>query len=729
MNMKSEELSKPSGLLGERSAIKAGPKENHAYAGVPQSDSLETLSGLGEMSLEEMANAALAGYLSGIFSAAKSHRETNGIDDMLTQSLRSFKAQYDHNQLREIISRGFQPVFFPLAAHKANTAIAWIDEFFTNGEHLVSIKPTPKPETQDDISKLTLSKTLNDMADEIDKTGAMPPPELIQSYAEKMRPMVERSVKFDLEEKAERMERQIKDDMIQGRWSEKIHDLITYICVYGCGGFRSPIIKRIKDRVYKNGKITVEDRIVREFEAVSPFDLFPSPGMVDTQHGNLCVRVRYYPIDLIGYRGMPCWLDDAIDSVVSIYGESGLSLEISSDSAKDHLTNQNDNLGSKKNVIEGFEFWGQVSGSKLANIGIEKTPEGKKIEDSDIAWYEVNAIVFGGKVVYCRVMEEAEDRPIDVVKFYDTPEEFFGRGPLNLIESNQRICNAAGRALVTNMGYASGPQGVIDLSAIDPSDDKIIRPFKMWAARTSATNPNATPVRFFSIDSHSQELSKVFEFFQRLADEISGIPAFANGTDAAVGAARTATGLNMLFGAANRGIKKVVGNIDEGVKKSIRRLYWWHMKNNPDDSIKGDLHIEVNGLKYFASKTQESAERLNLYRALSQDPAMAQLISPERRARIANKIGIGFGFDTGDLAPTDDELEIMREEAERQQQIQMMQAQQMQMQQAQARAMANGQGGGAEMQGQPPQGGQQAVDGSMLSATGRPPQPQMQGAM
>lgn len=666
-------------LSPDAASVKEGGPDNRAYAGIPQADDPKVLAGLGKQKLPEEVLSTMAAYMCGIFEEAKSDRESNGIDEELLDCLRQFNGKYTAQELADLEANGFPAVYFPLSEHKVHTSEAWIDEFFSNGEMLVNLKPTPLPELEDDIVKLTQAIALNDCARIAEEKGMPVPPELAEEYAKSVRPMVEAQMQQECQTRAYNMEKVIHDDMLQGGWCDAITELIGYTCIYGTAAFRCPVIKIEKDLAWERGKIVSKRIVKRTFEAISPFDLFPSAGMKDTHDGNLCIRVRYRPEQLSRMIGTACWCDSAVKEVLEKFGSTGFRQDVSSDTERIYLSKQK-SFEDKPGAIEGFEFFGSVSGKMLRSIGVTKDAEGADVKDTDYDWYGVDALCLAHKVVYCRVIHDFEDCPVDVVKFYDTPGSFWGRGPMQLIAALQKICNSAGRAIVMNFGYAALPQSIIDLNCIDPRDDMTMRPGKAWMTRQNAATPNSRPVSFFTVESNAKEITECFEFFQRLADEVTGIPAYANGTDAAVGAARTATGLNMLFGAANRGIKKVIGNFDALVKKSIRRLYNWHMVYNPDIELKGDAKIEVTGLKYFSTKTQRVNEIINLLGRIGQDPRLSSFQGDEQLSKMLREIAIGMDLPPDSLAPTIEDLKRKRQEDA--QKAQAAQAQQLQAAQA-----------------------------------------------
>lgn len=658
-NLKSDDSNS---LSPDAASVKIGGEDNGAYAGVPQSDRPEALDVDGDQKISEPARSRLASRLIGCWQRAVDTKQSNLVNEDLLECLRQFKGRYTTGEENDLSSRGLPLVYFPLSEHKVHTAIAWIDEFFTNGETLINIRPTPLPEMENDVVAQTYIQSMRDVSAVIEQTGVVPPPEMMQQYAALMRQIVEQHVDDTAKERALKMERKIRDDLVEGGWSEHIHELIGLTCTYGTAGFRCPVIKFEDKLAWKNGEPAYEKRIVRTFEAISPFDLFPAPGARDTHEGDLCVRVRYDAMSLAAMKDSPSWIKDAVNDTISAYGNTGIRLYDSTDSEREILQKQMSTVYDN-GTIEGFEFWGGACGADLVDIGVVESAKGEKIANTTYDWYQINAIVVGDRVIYCRVMDKGEKRPIDSVKFYDTPGSFWGRGPLQIIRNLQRICNAAGRSLATNMSFASGPQVIVDLNSIDTRDDMKMRAFKVWATRKNAMNQSGgKPIEFFNVDSHAKELMEVFDYHQRLADELTGIPAYANGTDAAVGAARTATGLNMLMGQANRGVKKVIGNFDELVRRSVMRLVEWHMLHDKDKDAKGDITVEVTGLRYFVTKTSRANDILNLVDRITQNPALAQIPGMKRLVNLLHEVGIAMDLGAYSLAPSEDELKREQEQ-------------------------------------------------------------------
>ena len=697
-----------SGMFSGDDSMRYPSARNAAYGGFPQYDDPSAMDEQEELAMSELVRRNLAAHISSIFETNKRLRESSGIDADLMKRLRQMNGEYEPEDYADIVAKGQPLVYINISAHKQRTLVAWLAEFFTDVEKSFYIKPTPMPELSDDVVAETTDRVMMDYIAQVIMTGEAPNPEAVFEHAAMLADNIHKEIVEESKSRSAKMERVLKDDMVENKWSQPMGRFMNLCSTYGTAGLRSPVLRIKKLPTYsvsKNGQVRVidKDRIIRECEEISPWDMFPSSGATDCQDGDLCLRVRFSPKELRSVSALPCYYEDNVKMVLQAYGQSGLSLNVSSDATRETLEKKSNSEMEHGRIIEGVEYWGEASGEMLIGLGITRKPDNKPIEEDD--WYEINAIIVGDLVIYCRLLDAAEERPLDIAKVFDVPGMFWGQGPLHVIDHIQRMCNATSRNLLVNMGFASGPQGAIDdINRLHPMDDGRARPNKMWAF-TNPGNASQRPVSFWTIPTVARELMEIFQFYVRLADEITGIPAFANGTDVTSGAARTASGLNMLFNAASRGIKKIVANMDDVLKSCIQRLYWWHMRYNKDNSIKGDVVVEVCGTRQFVMREQLAQKHLELMRVINQDQRMMEMQSPEELARMMREIAVGFELDPDNLAPSSDELRFRMEQAKLQARQEMAAQQEMMAQQAQA------QGGNPQM----PQPSQEAQERTMLA--------------
>ena len=132
------------------------------------------------------------------------------------------------------------------------------------------------------------------------------------------------------------------------------------------------------------------------------------------------------------------------------------------------------------------------------------------------------------------------------------------------------MCNAAARALVNNMGIASGPQVEVNLERIPPNEDITqMHPWKIWQVTNDPLGSSAPAVRFNQPNDKANTLMSVSIRFNKLADDHSGIPSYLYGDLIVTRAGPPASGPSMMMRHAWKGIRPDVMNIDSYVIQHI----------------------------------------------------------------------------------------------------------------------------------------------------------------
>lgn len=77
------------------------------------------------------------------------------------------------------------------------------------------------------------------------------------------------------------------------------------------------------------------------------------------------------------------------------------------------------------------------------------------------------------------------------------------------------VCNATARALVNNMGIASGPQVTVNTDRLAEGENiTSMFPWKLWQTKNDPmANDSSQPIAFFQPQSNAQELLGVYEKF------------------------------------------------------------------------------------------------------------------------------------------------------------------------------------------------------------------------
>jgi len=257
--------------------------------------------------------------------------------------------------------------------------------------------------------------------------------------------------------------------------------------------------------------------------------------------------------------------------------------------------------------FDALEVWGKVSGKMLIEWGMSED----EVPDS-AREYDANVWVVGNYVIKAVLnYDPLGEKPYSKSSFIKCPGALWGKGIPEIIEDLQGVCNAAARALVNNMGIASGPQVEVNLERIPPNEDITqLSPWKIWQTVNDPVGSSAPAIRFTQPDSRASELMAVYEKFSRLADDHSGIPAYVYGDLNVQGAGRTSSGLSMLMGAAGKGIRQVVMHIDSDIVKPIvERQFVYNMRYDDEESIKGDVEVVAKGAINLAVKETVNVRR------------------------------------------------------------------------------------------------------------------------
>jgi len=651
------------------------------------------------------ALTSLALHVRKTFERNADHRRNSGVDERLMKCLRMVKREYSPSELADLQARGVPAIYMPIADTKRRAAMSLVGEIFANpGDKPWTLRPTPVPSVPDEVVEAAVTETMADWVEYVTAGLGEPPPEdAVMTYAAGKVDEIFNSVMQSAKERAERMERKVHDQMVEGGWLDAFQDYTDMVSTYGTALMLGPVprVRRRKKAVKsKSGvlRYEVSDALVLEFEAVSPWDSFPSPGAKRAEDGALCLRSRFTPEDLRRYaksQGRGTWKAEVVDSILDRYPNGGVRVALPNDIERRRLESDGVNTAGDDCIVEGIRFYGEVRGSYLAEMGVNVTSDGRMVEAE--SYYDVEAITIDDKVVFCRVIDEELGRPVTKGVFYKEPGSWWGESPVEKMEGTQKICNAAVRDLIVNMAQASGPQTVItDVERLVEGQSLSQSPWKVWLFHRGAMGTSEVPMKPFQPDSNAGELLKVFEWGMKQADLDTGIPAYTYGSNIAAGAGRTASGLAMLTEAASRGIKMVVGQTDMSViRRQVRMTCDWNMLYDDDDSIKGDVDVNPSGVMGLILREQESNRR-RAFLQLTANPLDSQIVTAEGRAAILREEVKSLGVNPDEVLPSKAklrEIDAMREAKER-----------MAMEQESARQEAEGQpaqeGGGLPGQAQ-----------------------------
>jgi hypothetical protein len=586
------------------------------------------------------------------------------IEDEMLECLRQRNGEYDNKTLQAIREQGGSEIYMMLTATKIRAAVSWIrDILIPAGDKPWGLSPTPIPELPDFAMRA--------IAERIRETLPQGEPEegyraYIEQRASFLRDEVIKAMKLSAEDAAQRMETQIEDQLAEGGWTDALGEYIEDFATFPAAIMKAPLVRRKKNLSWgPQGQPVISNDIFLEYKRISPFDLYPSPDSSSINDGDLIERIRFNRRDLYNLIGLPGYNDEAIRAVLQEYGQGGLRDWLWRDYERAQLENKDRFwMRQDQKTIDGLHYWGSAQGLALLEWGHD--PD--EIDDP-LAEYEIDAIKIGRHVIRSVINKDPlQRRPYHKASFQNVPGGFWGIAIPKLMRDQQRMCNATARSLANNLGISSGPMVEVEVDRLaDGEKVEQLYPWKIIQTKSDKTGRGREAVRFFQPRSNSAELLRVYEEFERRADDATSIPRYAYGNERSGGAAQTSSGLAMLMNNASKGIKLAISSIDTYViKQVIEHTFTFNMLYNPDVTIKGDVNVVARGATALLTKEQAQMRRAE-FLAMTANPIDMEIIGPEGRVEVLRATAEMLDLNTDKIVPEQEEFISRQRERQEQQ--------------------------------------------------------------
>lgn len=582
------------------------------------------------------------------------------IETRMLKALRQRNGQYDPEKLAQIRKQGGSEVFMGITEVKCRAGESWLrDTLLDEGSPPWDIVPTPIPELSEQLQQEIKDIFGEKVVEMIQATGQAPNKEQLQELKE----IVDQEYRFktlrEAQNRADKMELKIQDQFAHGGWGQAFDEFITDLVTFPSAFIKGPVIRRQRvldwdtDEMGRTTAVAGE-ALAPEFERVDPFHIYPEPGITNIDEGYL---FHYHPLtrmELSDLIGVPGYDEDAIRELLDL-GSNESWINESYLSQKDVEESKFGTHYRPTDLYDTLEFWGRIPGKMLLEWGMEEVDIPDPAREYDANVWLVGSYIIKATLNY----DPLGEKPYAKTSFIKSPGAFWGKGIPEIIEDVQSVANAAARALVNNMGVASGPQVEVNVDRLPPNEELTqVHPWKIWQTLNDPMGSSAPAVRFGQPESNADVLMTVYERFSRLADDHSGIPAYIYGDLDVQGAGRTSSGLSMLMGAAGKGIRQVVAHIDSDVIKPIvHRQFVYNMRYDEDESIKGDAEVIARGATNLAVKETVNMRRIEFLQATA-NPMDAEIVGKEGRAAILREVAKGLEMPVDEVVPTTERIKF-----------------------------------------------------------------------
>lgn len=600
----------------------------------------------------------LAGYVRQCWSTSRTAKQQT-IEQRLLQCMRQRRGEYDPEILSEIRKSGGTEIYMMLTSNKCRAASSWVRDVFlgANDEKPWTLAPTKQPTLNPGVVKaITAQATQQAMALE-QSTGQPVTPEVMSQVVSFIKDRVLAETYERSTQQVKRMEDKMEDQLQEGGFNVAMSQFIEDIVTFPSAFLKGPIVRR-KPRMQwlptADGQyiMDVADQLVLEWERVDPFNVYPAPNSADIEDGYIIERHKLSRADLSELLGVEGYSDGAIRAVLDEHGRNGLHDWLYIDVSKAQVEGKSTVavLANPEASIDALQFWGNVQGKMLLEWGIEEAQV-----DDPLKEYNCEVWLIGNWVIKAVINADPLGRkPYYKASYEEIPGVFWGNSVADLIRPCQEGCNASMRAMVNNMGIASGPQAVVNVDRLPSGEDVTqMYPWKIWQTTSDPYGSSAPPVTFFQPGSFIGELQAVYNQFSATADEYSGIPRYMTG-ESAGGAGRTASGMSMLMNNAGKALKQVIANVDTHVMQPLlERLYFYNMRYSDDPELKGDVNVLARGANSLIVKENAQLRRNEFLQIVGSNPVFSQIVGPDGIANLLREQAKTLDMDTDKLVPPD----------------------------------------------------------------------------
>ena len=617
---------------------------------------------IGSMGDKESVHA----YLKELWTSAEEAKRD--VQDELVESLRQRNGEYSSEILSKIMQMGGSDNYHGMTGEKCRALETMIrDVLLENDTLLYKLQKTPKPELNKSISETVLRQAANITQDLLMEIGPEAQKENVQR-AVMAASKIQAKQKEDREitKTLEEMKKIIDDQLIEGRAMDALAAFISDFSTYSTAFMYGPLIQVRRKLVWENNEPKEISEPFFAIERLSPYEVFPEPGISNIQDGYVFIRKETHRKRIEILRNMVGYDTDAIEEALdsrdySYVNPDEMNESDSSEIERKKLENRDDTSDTKNRKLYLNIFWGTLSGKQLKALKVKSPDKQNKFDDNkeyDICCHIVNDIV-----IKCELSPyPLGKKPIWSSGAYKIPGALWHDSLPKVLRPYQRTCNTCIRSLQDNIALSSKGFYEINLNKLakDFEVDKIV-PGMIIPTSYDYDNANTNQaVRQISIISNAGETMNVLNQELILADNASGVPRLAYGGNSnGTGAGRTASGMSMMMSSASKQVKQMIKNIDfDVIKNIIEMLYNMNVLYNDNFDSKGDISVLPLGSTEVVAKEADTTRALEFLRIVS-NPVTLPLLGEDGYRNLITKISKGLSIGDG-VVPDEDTIELQK---------------------------------------------------------------------
>ncbi len=409
---------------------------------------------------------------------------------------------------------------------------------------------------------------------------------------------------------AKKMQKKIHDQLDESSAGKHLRSTVFEMALFGTGVMKGPFAV---DKEYANwneeGEYSPTIKTVPQVSHVSVWNFYPDPDASNMDEAQYVIeRHKLSRTQLRALKKRPYFRSSLIDEAIG-YGEDYTRKDWEhdlADFAPEHGIDR----------FEVLEYWGMVDVELLEEQGVDIPNELSGFDE-----LQANVWICNGKLLRMVLNPFKPAKiPYHASPYELNPYGFFGVGLAENMDDTQTLMNGFMRMAVDNAVLSGNLLIEVDETNLVPGQDLSVYPGKVFRRQGGAPGQAVFGTKFPNVAGENLQL---FDKARVLADESTGFPSFAHGQTGVSGVGRTASGISMLMGAAQGGIKTVIKNIDDYLLRPLGEgLFSFNMQFSYDPELRGDLEVKARGTESLMANEVRS-QRLMQFLQVASNPSLA----------------------------------------------------------------------------------------------------------
>lgn len=609
---------------------------------------------------------SIVSYVRKGFESAKQAWE-NELHERLLKCLRQHNGEYDPSDLAKIRENppGGSENYRNITNVICKSFEAWANaSIFPVGGKCWSIDPTPDPELpeskEDEIVDIVWQETKLLIMQRGIENG--PQEENVNDRLLEIKDKVKKEIIKKAKLSAKRVEQIIDDQLTEGGYYEALRQCILDMKLFPVCWLTGPEVrkrKRFKWVEDENGdkKLTVVDKLVREYRRISPFKIFPSANSSGVQDGDLYEIIDLKRSELQAMIGVEGFNEAAIRKVLQVYGEGGLREWISSDTERKDTENKPHYTDDPNPPIQAIVKWGEIPGHLLREWGMSEID----VPDPDLD-YQISCWLIGEYLVMCRLNPSPlGTKPYYCTSFDKVNDSMIGNAIPEIMRDDQMRCCACGRAIDNNMAFAAGPMIEFFTDRFDNGTNyqALLKPFGVFLSSDSMTGANNPAVRVYQFPFNAQLMLAVDEYFQNKAGEKT-IPSYVYGStsQSSGGSLSTASGTSMMMNASLKNLQIAISHFEQDIVIPSIKEHWTHVMLYDDDIEKfGDVNVVPKASEHLLVEEQRQLRAQELLDRVDRSDTLKAIVKEKGMATLLREVVKITKMNPDDIVPSEEEIE------------------------------------------------------------------------